>query len=496
MSQLKCLVLLISFSMLGACTTLPLPSDAPEEQQVNHFAQVSPSKITAPAHAKKTPIKTAKKTESKSSKSNNTKKSAPKNLWQDIANHLNFNSQPHPRLQKRINWYLKQPNYLLSANKRATPFLFHIVQKVRKQGLPLELALLPFVESDFRLTARSSEHALGIWQLMPATAHHFGVTQNEWYDGRLDVLKATDAALAYLKYLHGRFDGDWLHAIAAYNSGEGKVFDAIEANRKIGKSTHFWHLSLPKETAEYVPKLLALSHLLKTQPKRFEIPMLANRPLSTALDIGQPFDFSVIAKLSRIDKELLHKLNKGYLRHRSPPTGPHVLLLPFSEEALVHKPFFANHFTLKYRVKRGDTLYRIANRYGMSLSALRSLNQKKDDFLRVGQIIKVSKTKAKMDLLVDYEISPFVVKREKPKVPLVEYQHTVSQGESLWSISQKYQVSLRNLTAWNKLGKRTLLKLGQVLTILRPQHHGEDNEINERDPLVDLELRLKQNSQR
>lgn len=415
------------------------------------------------------------------------------NLWQAIGQNQYFNVQPHPRLQKRIQWYLSQPNYLLSANKRAEPYLFHIVERIKQQKLPLELALLPFVESDFHLNAKSSEHAAGVWQLMPATAHHFGIVRNQWYDGRLDVLAATDAALAYLKYLHRRFDGDWLHAIAAYNSGEGRVKQAIEANQKLGKSTHFWNLKLPKETADYVPKLLALSYLVRTPNTGFKLPILANRPLSSVLDVAQPFDFSVLAKLMDIDKKVLHRLNPGYLQHRSGKSQPFRLVLPFDEQALVRKPFYKEYFTLNYTVAAGDTLYKIARRYNMPLTTLRALNNKQDNMLRVGDKLRINQPHKKADFLVDYQISPFLAKQKEKVIPSVAHQHIVQAGESLWSISRNYNVAMKDLIDWNQLGKRSILKLGQILTIQLPKPSAEPV-ITYHDPLTDLQLRLKQNS--
>ncbi|WMN58363.1 transglycosylase SLT domain-containing protein [Pseudoalteromonas xiamenensis] len=488
MSHLKLLIFIFSISILGACKSLPTAEKPTPFSVQNASAQQVVASLDVPTRKVEAP-----KSEVKSPQ----KPTAPvtyHNLWDEIGANLKFNTQSHPRLQKRIDWYLQQPTYLTSANRRAEPYLYHIVKRVKQLHLPMELALLPFVESDFRLKARSSEQALGVWQLMPSTAHHFGIKRDEWYEGRLDVLASTDAALAYLKYLHTRFNGDWLHAIAAYNSGEGRVKQAIVKNRKQGKSTHFWHLKLPKETSEYVPKLLALSYLLKTQHGKFKQPFIANRPITTVLDIGQPFDFAVLAKLSGVDKDKLHRLNTGFLQHRSSPKGPQNVLFPFAESALVSKPFFKEHFTLNYRVISGDTLYKIAKNHRMSLDSLRTLNNKQDNLLKVGDTLKVSRPTKKANLLVDYEISPFLAKLNKPKITLADHQHIVASGESLWSISQQYHVSMRDLSDWNKLGRKSLLKLGQILTVKLPRPLSPEP-MSSNDPLADLQLKLKQNSQ-
>lgn len=389
-------------------------------------------------------------------------------LWQHIRQKLSFNTASHPRLDKRIKWYLSQPNYLNVVNRRAAPYFYHVVKKVERKGLPIEIALLPFVESDFRPKAKSQQNAVGVWQLVDATAYHFGIKKDEWYDGRQDVLASTDAALDYLLYLHERFDGDWLHALAAYNSGEGRVKKAITKNKKAGKSTHFWHLTLPKETADYVPKLLALSHLLKTSPKGFKIPSLPNKATTSILDIGQQFDVNQLAKLSGIKKRQLYALNQGILKHRSSPNGPHKVLLPLSEQALLKSAFFRENFSQGYTVKANDTLYRIALNAGMSVSALKALNNKRSDLIRVGEKLLVSESNEQLNLLIDYDVSPYIKEIKAKPIPQVEHHHTIKSGESLWTISRHYKVAVKDLLNWNSLTAQSLLKPGKVLMVFLP----------------------------
>jgi membrane-bound lytic murein transglycosylase D len=145
----------------------------------------------------------------------------------------------------------------------------YIVTEVEKRNLPIELALMPLIESDFDASAYSHKHASGLWQLTPAIAKYFKVQISSWYDGRQDVIDSTRAALDFMEYLHRRFDGDWYHAIAAYNLGEGRVLRAISNNKKQGKPTDFFNLKLPKQTSQYVPKLLAAAQLLKSQKMAF-----------------------------------------------------------------------------------------------------------------------------------------------------------------------------------------------------------------------------------
>ncbi|CAH9054290.1 Membrane-bound lytic murein transglycosylase D [Pseudoalteromonas sp. CIP111854] len=412
-------------------------------------------------------------------------------LWLRISTKLSFANDPNERLKKRLNWYLSQPNYLVSVSKRASPYLYHIVEEIERRNLPMELVLLPFVESDFRPEAVSSEHAVGAWQLVNATAYHFGITTDRWYDGRKDVLASTHAALEYLSYLHKRFNGNWLHALAAYNSGEGRVKKAIARNKRRGKSTNFWHLSLPKETAEYVPKLMALSYLLQTEHPNFKRPKLPNYALTSPLDIGQQFDFSILASISGVRKAALHKLNPGYLLHESSPNGPHKILLPFSEQSLIKSDFFQRYFSQTYTVRSNDTLYRLAQRFNTSISNIKLLNNKQSDMIRIGEVLKVKQTQKFGNLLVDYKISPYVAKVQQPKPLTMEFHHTINDGDSLWKISKHYKVSVKDLLVWNELNANKVLKPGKVLILHLPKANETPKKPNKSVFLSDLEQLVK-----
>ncbi|MCF6438990.1 transglycosylase SLT domain-containing protein [Pseudoalteromonas luteoviolacea] len=389
-------------------------------------------------------------------------------IWEHIAHNLRFEQTPHSRVKARVDWYLSQPEYLLTVNQRSSAYLYHIVKKIEQRGLPLDLALLPFVESDFRPHAVSKQSAVGVWQLVDATAYHFGLQSNDWYDGRRDVLASTDAALSYLSYLHKTFNGNWLHAIAAYNTGEGRVKAAIKRNKKAGKSTHYWHLKLPKETADYIPKLLALSYLLKHPETGFKRPALANQATTTILDVGQAFNFGVLAQLLDIDKQQLHDLNTGYLRHQSPEQGPYKLLVPLTEQALMQSPFYREQFSRSYQVKLNDTLYGIARQFGTSVKKIKQLNNKQNNLIRVGEKLLINQANINRTLTVDYQISPYLEQQVTPKQATIEHHHTIVSGDSLWDLSQHYQVPLKDLLDWNNLQSASILSPGKVLILHLP----------------------------
>ena len=370
---------------------------------------------------------------------NNTPLAKPrsKDLWQHIANNLTLVFQTNKHTSARVKWYLKQPNYLIKVNKRAAPYLYHIVTRIEQQKLPMELALLPFVESDFRPTIRSSEQAVGVWQLVGATAYHFGVQSDQWYDGRQDILASTDAALAYLSYLHKRFDGDWYHAIAAYNLGEGRVLRAISNNKKQGKPTDFFSLKLPKQTSQYVPKLLAAAQLLKRNKMVF--PPTSNQQTIVAL----PVSGAVILD-NQEEWRSLEGLNYGVIRFPAVIDAPHIVV-PASKQA-EFKSMLANQKEndysqwQHYTIQPGDSLSVIAKRYAISVKQLKAFNNLKTDRIRAGK-------KLILPMLADQQV-----------------EHLVKSGESLWKIAKRYNVSITKLKQWNNLS-RDRLQIGEKLTV-------------------------------
>lgn len=251
------------------------------------------------------------------------------NLWQRIRARLALTHLYHPRIQPQIFYMSRNPNYLNSLAERSRPFLHYIVEETEQRGLPMELTLLPMVESGFQPTAISPKKAAGLWQFMPATGLQWGLTYNPWYDGRHDLQASTQAALDYLEYLYQYFNGDWLLALAAYNAGEGTVQRAIEANLRAGRETDYWSLNLPQETEQYVPKLLALSQLV-ANPNAYGLSLrtIANEPYLYRFDIGPEVNLSRVAALAGMSEGQLRFYNPCLKRDVTPPINTYELLLP------------------------------------------------------------------------------------------------------------------------------------------------------------------------
>ncbi len=374
-------------------------------------------------------------------------------IWPRIRNGMRLTAHSHPRLEKQLDWYANNHTYIDRVLARGNPYLYYIVSELEQRNMPLELALLPVVESAFDPFAYSHSHAAGLWQFIPGTGERFGLEKNWWYDGRRDPVASTQAAMAYLSYLHRYFDGDWLLALAAYNSGEGNVRRAIRRNKKLGKPTDFWSLELPKETRAYVPQLLAVSAIVR-EPKKFNtrLPKIANRPYFDKVEIGDQADLTRLAALAGIDKDALYRLNAGYKRQVTDPQSQRNIFMPISAMATFKRNFAAAPksewaATTEYIVKKGDNLSTIAQRHDVSVKQLKRANRLQHNGLKIGQRLKLPGT--------GLASKPVTKKR----------QYVVTPGDSLWSIARKYQVSVKDLQKWNRINAKATLQPGQTLAI-------------------------------
>ncbi|MDZ7769986.1 MAG: LysM peptidoglycan-binding domain-containing protein [Woeseiaceae bacterium] len=310
----------------------------------------------------------------------------------------------------------------------------------------------------------------------PGTARRFGIRQNWWYDGRRDVLDSTNGALDYLAHLHGLMDGDWLLAVASYNSGEGNVMRAVRRNNASQKPTDFWHLSLPRETSAYVPKLLALVEIVRDPGKYgLMLPELRYEPQFAVTDVGGQLDLALAAELAGLDIDTLYSYNAGFNRWATDPEGPHRLILPLDaadtfEQALKN---LADDERLRWRrhqVKQGETLSEIATQYHTTLASIRNANELRGNIIRAGSHLMIP-VAAKP--LKAYSKSVGERREAKQNAPRDgnRVEHHVRSGESFWSISRKYEVGMRELAAWNGMAPRDPLSIGQKLVVWTNRRH-------------------------
>ena len=244
-----------------------------------------------------------------------TEEAPPDDLWQRIRSGLSWQDIDNDQVDDAVDSYLAQPSYMPTISERGSLYLYYIVEEVQKRDMPMEIALLPLVESTLDPMAYSHNHAAGLWQIMPATGEHLGLQQDWWFDGRRSLRDSTRVALDYLEQLHRKFDNDWLLALAAYNAGNGRVARAQRANAAKGRPTDYWSLKLPRETRRYVPKMLALSRIV-ADPEAYDviIPPVANAPAFEIAEIGGQIELARAAELADVNLETLRWLNAGQLR--------------------------------------------------------------------------------------------------------------------------------------------------------------------------------------
>ncbi len=371
------------------------------------------------------------------------------------------------------SWYADHEAYMARVMKRAQPWIYYIAQELEARNMPGELALLPVVESAYDPFAFSSGMALGTWQFIASTGKQYGLRQDWWYDGRRDVWSSTQAALDYLEHLNKKFDGDWLLALAGYNSGEYRVEREIKKNLKKGKPGDFWSIRLPKETKGYVPKLLGLSCMFRNpQDYGVELPQAPNQPVITAVEMETQSDLVLISQFSEVSIDVLFSLNPGFSRWATSPKGPWRIILPLegAQKLQQHMESHPGSTLMKWDqvlVENGDTLSGLASRHHVPVSVLRSTNNLKSDTIRVGQKLRLPRDE---QMLVDPLYVAAANELQKLQSGLIASErvtHKVRSGESLSVIARRYKVSVRELQSWNNISDPRKLRAGATLTLFQ-----------------------------
>lgn len=384
-------------------------------------------------------------------------------IWERVRDGFKLQGEigNNPRIERQRLWFVSNPRHVATVSERSSPYIHYIVERLAERGMPMELALLPVIESAYDPQAYSPAHAVGLWQFIPSTGRHYNLRQTNWYDGRRDVTASTQAALNYLSRLHEMFNGDWLLALAAYNAGEGRISRAIERNEKLGLPSDYWNLALPKETEDYVPKLLALSQVVLT-PEAYGVSLspIANEPYFEQVAIKQNMDLSRVARLADLEEAELLQLNPAYKRGIT-LDGPQHLLVPTDKAEMLS----ANLALMKpqdlvdwqvYRVRAGDSLHAIANRHHLTVSMLKDVNQLSGNSLRIGQELTIPGKPGSQPSEPLFQRSP------KPAAAPRTYQ--VKNGDNLWQVARSNNVSVADLQRWNKLQGNSL-RVGQTLKL-------------------------------
>lgn len=393
---------------------------------------------------------------------------AANDLFERIRNGFAIEDIERDEIDRQQQWYVSHPAYLDHTFKRGERYLYYIVDQLEARQMPLELALLPVVESAFNPVALSRARAAGLWQFIPATGRRYGLKQNWYYDGRRDVVAATTAALDYLQFLANEFDGDWLLAVAAYNCGEMNVTRAIDRNRAAGKPTDFFSLQLPRETRAYVPKLMAMARIVANPAQHgLAFAPIPNEPYFAQVDVAGQIDLQVAAELAELSKEELLALNPAFNHWVTDPDGPHQLLVPADREArmvqaIAALPVSKRVRVVYHRVRSGDTLGGIADHYGVSVAALRQANKIRGTVIHPGQDLLVTAAPRGMESASAIRVADIA---DEPKAKRSARKHVVRRGDTLWSIARTHSVDMGRLATTNGMQADSTLSIGQVLNI-------------------------------
>ena len=386
-------------------------------------------------------------------------------VWEVMSQEFRLNHETtRPEVQAQIKWLMHHTGYLRQFSQ-AEPYLYHIITEIKKHHLPGELALIPMVESAYNPFAYSGKGAAGLWQIMPGTGNHLGLQQNWWHDGRRNILSSTGAALNYLEYLQHFFHGNWLLAIAAYDAGEGAVSRSIQKKHELPSSADFWTLPLPRETRRYVPRLLALAEIVQNaQYYHVQLPSIPHTPYFQEIMLNSQIDLPHAAQLAGISFKDLLKLNPGYNHWTNVPNKPYKLLIPMHNVSLLSQNLSNTTQDqtvswIRYRVKPGDSLKRLALQYHTSVENLKSLNQLKSNRLPLGQFILIPND--------HYAAKPTSPTVHFPKPKLYKVIYVVEKKDDIHKIAKKFHLSETQIKSWNHLAEETILEPDQTLLLWR-----------------------------
>ncbi|CAK0755303.1 membrane-bound lytic murein transglycosylase D [Gammaproteobacteria bacterium] len=370
-------------------------------------------------------------------------------LWDTVGDLVTLTEPDHPRIQKEANFYARNQRFLDYISEQAEPYFNFVLGEVQRRNMPVEVALLPAVESAYQPRATSPRRAAGLWQLIPGTARHWGLELNQHYDGRRDVFASTHAALDYLQKLNDDFEGDWLLTMAAYNCGEFSVSRAIRRNLAHGKPTDFWSLELPAETRAFVPRILGLAAVI-AEPQNYGVQLktLRDRPV-VSVKIDYQVDLAKVAEIADISLHEMKRLNPAYRQGKTDSEGGN-FLLPEPQARLFEA--------------------RLAAMDPQELSPF----QRASDAPPVEADIKP----------VSAAPEPSTENAITNRAP-VQMIHVVRRGDTLGSLARAAGVRVKDIIAWNHLKSRVSLHPGQRLTlsqgteaVVLTKSHGHTDQVN------------------
>ena len=378
-----------------------------------------------------------------------------KNIWEYILDNNTKNKKAYinERILFYMNMHLKDADKFEEYLNDSYYFIYYVIHELEKEKLPLELALIPYIESNYDPFSISSSGAVGMWQFMPKTGRLYELNKTWWNEDRHDPYRSTEAAVDYLKYLYERFNQDVYLTLAAYNAGPTLLSRKINQNKRRGLKTDFWSLNLPNQTKEYVPKYIALKELIFNFEKyELTLPDIPNNPVVQKISIPGQVEVITLSEFLDIKPELLYKLNAGYTKWASAPKDQSIFYIPIEKYYLFESednPFNdTNQINwISHVVESGDNLWALASKYDTEVGIIKQINYLNNDLLSIGSTLLIPLSKTKSNTFIPYEM------------------HIVSEGDTLWDIAKKYNLGVSDLANMNSINENSYLQLGQQLTI-------------------------------
>ena len=390
----------------------------------------------------------------------------PENIWKLVNKGYGI-PDPKKKWAKKVvkkyeRWYSEHPVYTYRMFERTKRYIYYVVQEVQKRNMPMEIALLPIIESAYNPIARSNMKAVGLWQFIPSTGKNYGLKQNWWKDERSNVILSTNASLNYLEKLYKQF-GTWELALAGYNAGEGKVAREIKKNKRRKRPTDYYTISLPRETDEYVSKLIAMKHIIQN-PSKFnvDVPYIPNAPYFAEVTLTEQMDIDLILKLADISSEEFELLNAHHKRPLIPKEQePIIILLPKNKIETYNKNLAEHNEPLSnwvlYKPKRKESIMKVAKRFDINLSTFKRINSLNGRVtFRKNSTVLIPKSNALK--------SKYTLKGTGDYNYTSVGTHHVSKGDTLGGIARKYKVSIEDLKEFNELDSHIII-IGTTIDI-------------------------------
>lgn len=376
-------------------------------------------------------------------------------LWLRLAEQGLLSTPKNEAIDKELKLFVENKYWTERNLKDAGPYLHYVISRLEARKLPLELALLPIIESNYNPAARSQLNAVGLWQLVPSTAKSLGLTINKWTDERKDIQKSTEAALDYLEKMHNSI-GSWPLAVAAYNAGPSRIRARIKKVKKA--NVEVWDVRMPNETRRYVAKFFALNELLRrSEELSLKLPAIPRKAVFAEMKVNTRISLIEAAKLAEIPVENLAVFNHDLLSDATPPNGPHSVVIPLHAkqtfqsnlDMAIRKSVNLYRPTYFHTVVAGESLSVIAAKHRLTVGEIQELNMLKGTQIRSGQ---------KILLVAMEETKPAIALGTTP-----EYQ--VRRGDTLSEIASMYGVRKSLIAKTNNINNADMLHVGKTLII-------------------------------